>query len=245
MYNTSQVSFIIGVHPNTVRLYEKIEFIEKPKRTDSGYRIFEEIHIDQMRFARLALRSELLQNGLRKKLTEIIKLAANRKWDDSIQETSKYISMLNCEIENANEAITISENLIAGLKNTTHEISLTRKQAADKLEVSIDTLRNWELNGLIRIKRIQNGYRIYDSNDIQLLKIIRTLKCAGHSLMSILRLINSITKKSNTDLTQILNTPGENEDIVLECDKLLMSLETSKNNAVEMMNMLFAMKEKY
>ncbi len=33
-YKTHEVAKIIGVHPNTVRLYEDVAFIEKPKRLD-------------------------------------------------------------------------------------------------------------------------------------------------------------------------------------------------------------------
>ena len=35
-----------------------------------------------------------------------------------------------------------------------------RKETADYLHITIDTLRNWELHGLFTVKRSQNGYRI-------------------------------------------------------------------------------------
>ena len=31
----------------------------------------------------------------------------------------------------------------------------------------MDTLRNWEMNGLLSVKRKQNGYRIYTDEDIK------------------------------------------------------------------------------
>lgn len=63
-YSTSQIAKIIGIHPNTVRLYEDIGFITTPIRKSNGYRIFTDLHIDQFRLARLALEVEVLQNGL-------------------------------------------------------------------------------------------------------------------------------------------------------------------------------------
>lgn len=39
-YKTSEVAAIIGIHPNTVRLYEKLELIPKPERLSNGYRVF-------------------------------------------------------------------------------------------------------------------------------------------------------------------------------------------------------------
>ena len=36
--------------------------------------------------------------------------------------------------------------------------SYTRAQAAKELGLTIDIIRNWEMNGLITIKRKENGY---------------------------------------------------------------------------------------
>ena len=66
-FSTSQVAQIIGIHPNTVRLYEELQLITPPERKANGYRIFTDLHIRQFRIARLALRVEVLQNGLRKR----------------------------------------------------------------------------------------------------------------------------------------------------------------------------------
>ncbi|WP_245799737.1 MerR family DNA-binding transcriptional regulator [Virgibacillus proomii] len=60
----------MGVHPNTVRLYEDLELIAKPKRQANGYRVFTDLHLEQFRLARLAFQIEVLQNGLRKKLSK-------------------------------------------------------------------------------------------------------------------------------------------------------------------------------
>jgi len=46
-YTTSQVAQIIGIHPNTVRLYEELQLITPPERKANGYRIFTDLHIRQ------------------------------------------------------------------------------------------------------------------------------------------------------------------------------------------------------
>ena len=46
-YSTSQIAKIVGVHPNTVRMYEQWGFIQKPRRKENGYRVFNDIHIKQ------------------------------------------------------------------------------------------------------------------------------------------------------------------------------------------------------
>lgn len=57
----------------------------------------------------------------------------------------------------------------------------------------MDTLRNWEMNGLVNIKRKPNGYRIYTYEDIQRLKVIRSLKYGNYSLSAILRMLNKLS----------------------------------------------------
>ena len=48
-YRTSEIAKIIGIHPNTVRLYEELELIPKPDRMPNGYRVFTDLHIEQFR----------------------------------------------------------------------------------------------------------------------------------------------------------------------------------------------------
>ncbi len=117
-------------------------------------------------------------------------------------------------------------------------VSLKRIEAANGLNVTTDTLRNWELNGLITIKRRENGYRVYDASDMARLNIIRTLRCANYSLSAILRLLNKHDRNCDIPVEEVLNTPEANEDIVSVCDRLIMSLESTRSDAVKIQNML-------
>lgn len=56
-YQTSQVAKLMGIHPNTVRLYEKLELMPKVERKENGYRIFTDYHIDQLKVIRAAATS--------------------------------------------------------------------------------------------------------------------------------------------------------------------------------------------
>ena len=71
-YKTIDIARRIGIHVNTVRLYEKCALIPKPDRLPNGYRVFTDLHIEQFKLARAALRVEVLQNGLRKQAVNII-----------------------------------------------------------------------------------------------------------------------------------------------------------------------------
>ncbi|GAA0062625.1 MerR family transcriptional regulator [Clostridium sp. CTA-1] len=244
-YKTAQVAKIIGIHPNTVRLYEKLELIPKPQRLSNGYRVFSDFHIAQFKLARTALKVEVLQSGLRKNMINIIKLSSQGEFQKAIVSTNNYIDQVEIEQKNAEEAIEITKKLLSGIQETEDNIAFTRKQTADYLNITIDTLRNWEMNGLFSVKRKQNGYRVYTKNDIQLLKIIRSLRCANYSLAAILRMVSELSNNSEIDIREVIDTPKTDEDIVTVCDELLTSLSNAELNANCVLSQLKAMQEKF
>ncbi len=243
-YTTNQVAKIIGIHPNTVRMYEDVGLISKPMRQENGYRVFTNLHIEQFKLARTAFQIEVLQNGLRKKAVSIVKLSASCEFDKAIKLTEEYIYSVHNEIRNANEAVEIVKKLLEGdIQESEH--TLKRKEVSGILGLSMDTLRNWELNGLFKVKRKENGYRVYTDEDIRKLKIIRSLKCANYSLSAILRLTNELDRNSKADISAVLNTPDYNEEIISACDRLVVSLGNAKENAISIKSMLYEMKNKY
>jgi DNA-binding transcriptional MerR regulator len=243
-YKTSEVAKVVGVHPNTVRMYEELGLIPKPIRKENGYRVFTDIHIDQIKLVRTAFQIEVLQNGLRKKIVSVVKISALGQYDKALALTKEYIKNVQIEIEKANEAMAITNGLLQGISEE-NSVFLKRKNVSDGLGITMDTLRNWEMNGLLRIKRKDNGYRVYSEKDIMMLKIIQTLRCANYSLSSILRMINTLFEEGDVDIGQVLNTPNKNEDIISVCDKLIVSLNAAKENAEQLIVLLTEMKSKY
>ncbi|PKM58196.1 MAG: MerR family transcriptional regulator [Firmicutes bacterium HGW-Firmicutes-3] len=243
-YTTSEVAHIIGVHPNTVRLYETLELIPKAKREKNGYRTFTDFHIEQFKLARTAFQVEVLQNGLRKQMLSAIKASASGCFDEAIQLTQDYIVSIQNEINHAYEAAEITQTMLQG-KGKTDQVALTRKDVSEKLSITMDTLRNWEMNGLLTVKRKENRYRVYSYEDIERLKIIRTLRCANYSLSAILRMMHALTIDKNISIKEVLNTPEETEDIISVCDRLIISLNHARENAKDMLIRLQEMKSKH
>lgn len=248
-YRTSQVAEIIGVHSNTVRLYEKNGLIPHAYRKSNGYRMFTEFHIDQFKLARTALEVEILQNGLRACSVEIIKASAEKEFDLALDLAGKYVSQIREEKAKAQEALAIVNKKLDSIRMEADRddacVLLKRKETAAALDVTIDTLRNWERNGLITVKRNCRGYRMYNSKDIQRLKIIRSLRCANYSLSSILRMMNALDHHGEVNIEAILNTPAENEDIVSACDKLLSTLNHAEVNAMILIEKLTLFRQIY
>ncbi len=243
-YKTAEVATIIGIHPNTVRLYEKLKLIPKPERLPNGYRVFTEFHIKQCRLIRLAFQIEVLQNGLRKKIVEMIMVSATGDFDAAIAIMQEYIKQIKQERRNAEEAVGIVQQILSGgvPKNSKQ---LKRKEVSELLNISMDSLRNWEMNGLLTVKRKNNGYRVYDDSDIQRLKIIRSLRCANYSLEAILRLLQQLSENPNADIRVVLNTPKQTDDIISVCDRLVVSLSAAEKNANELSDMLHDMKKQF
>ena len=243
-YKTAEVAAIIGIHPNTVRLYEKLNLIPKPERLSNGYRVFTEFHVKQCKLIRLAFQIEVLQNGLRKKIAQMLTVSATGDFDTAITITEEYLKQIKQERQNAEGAIEIVKDILSGgvRENSTQ---LKRKDVSELLDISMDTLRNWEMNGLLTVKRKENGYRVYTDEDIQRLKIIRSLRCANYSLEAILRLLQQLSKNPDTDIRIVLNTPKQTDDIISVCDRLIISLSAAEKNANALSAMLHDMKEKY
>ena len=243
-YTTTEVAKIIGIHPNTVRMYEEWGLIPLAERKSNGYRIFTDFHIEQLRLARIAFQIEVLQNGLRKKVVETIKLSAKRDFDKALMFAEEYRSQIQREQRNAEESIGIAKQILSG-KPVKHTLFLKRKEVSNYLDISMDTLRNWERNGLLQIKRKQNGYRAYSGDDIERIKMIRTLRLANYSLEAILRMIHALEHNPKVDMKQVLNTPQADADIVSVCDRLIVSLKDAEENVDKMIHILLEMKEKF
>ena len=242
IYRTAEVAAAVGVHPNTVRLYEKLGLIPKPERQANGYRVFTALHIQQLALARTAFQIEVLRGGLRRKIVAVVRLSAAGDFDAALALAQEYLDGLRAERRRAEEAIGIVQGILAG-KTAAQGLRLKRREAADALGVSADTLRNWEMNGLLTVRRRENGYRVYTDEDIRWLKIIRTLRCAGYSLEAILRMLRQLSEDPSADIRAALNTPAPSEDVVSVCDRLILSLTEAERNAQRILAMLRRMKK--
>ena len=236
-YHTSEIASMIGVHANTVRFYEEQELLPPIPRTKNGYRVYAEHHLRQLRLIRLAFRAEVLSNNLRTEVTDVVKTAATGDYDNAIQKAACYQSHIRDEISKAQEAISLTEQILAGEDAyQTNEATVGRKEAAARIGVSIDVLRDWERNGLIQITRKGNR-RQYGESEMRRLKIISILRHANYSQMSIRRMLKRFDQ-GETDLLSALDTPEETEDIISVADRYISSLVGALDDTEEMLRLL-------
>ncbi len=242
-YSTSQIAGIIGVHPNTIRFYEELNLLPPIPRAKNGYRVFDGGHLLQLRLLRAAFRAEIISDRLRQEAVEIVKTSAAGRVDEAYLGAKRYAEHLREERRRAEEAIQITLDLISQSKNPEETVlARTRSQAAVSLEITKDVLRDWERNGLIAVPRDSSGYRVYGAREMDRLKIIRTLRSAHYSMMSILRMLRRMDQ-GEMNLRHAINTPDEEEDIVNAADRYSTALQQAEQDAIEMLKILVSIQE--
>ncbi|TYQ18092.1 UNVERIFIED_CONTAM: DNA-binding transcriptional MerR regulator [Acetivibrio alkalicellulosi] len=238
IYKTAEIAKLIGVHPNTVRFYEEMGLLPTVPRNEKGYRIFNHIHLKQLRLLRTAFRAEIISSKLRQEAIGIIKRAAQGDCDGAYLDTEKYLEHLKEEKEKAEEAIRITISIVENTNTWDDKpVFYGRKEMAGILGITIDVLRDWERNGLIQVPHDKKGYRQYGLKEINRLKIIRILRNANYSIMSILRMLKGLDS-GQMNLKEFIDTPAADEDIVCATDRYITALNMAQNDAVEMMNII-------
>lgn len=240
-YKTAQIAKLIGVHPNTIRFYEQMKLLPEVPRSMRGYRIFDDNHLKQLHLLRIGFRAEIISDKLRQEVYEIVKTAALWNIEDAYQGTQRYLQHLKEERIKAEEAIQITLDLIDKMELTNDDaLYHGRGKVAEILGITIDVLRDWERNGLLSVPRSEKGHRIYGIVEMNRLKIIRTLRSAHYSMMSILRMLNHLDQ-GERNIRDVIDTPGEEEDIVCAADRYITALNMAENDAQDMLEILEGM----
>ncbi|HZW03112.1 MAG TPA: MerR family transcriptional regulator [Anaerolineaceae bacterium] len=236
--STAKIARLIGVHPNTVRIYEAWGFIPLAPRAPNGYRQYEPAHVDHMRLARLVMREPFAGVALRRLGIAMVLQAAAGDLAGALEQAAEYQRMVHSEQAHADEAATVLERWAAGAPQEPVG-PLRIGQAARLLDVTIDMLRNWERSGLIDVPRDPaNGYRQYGTPEVARLRVIRMLLKAGYSTMAVLRMLVDLEAGRTDDLRRSLDTPRPDEDAAIASDRWLTSLAEHAQRSREIITLL-------
>jgi len=222
---TSDLARAVGVHPNTVRLYVDWGLLPPVERSPSGYRLFTQHHLDCMRLSRMIYAAEYPGRVLRASGSEIIQHAVTADWHGALEKAREHLLSVRAELDHANRAANLLEHWAQTMAADSDDNPLAIGEVSTLLGVSLDVIRNWERNGLIRVQRNPyNRYRLFAKKEIERLRIIRMLSRAGYSHMAILRMFIELDGGNSRDLKMALNTPREDEDIFTAADHWLTTL---------------------
>lgn len=241
---TSEVARQADVHPNTVRLYEAWGYLPAIPRSPAGYRLFTHRHVDQMLLARLALQGPY--PGGKEPVLALIHASVADDLGGALEHAYRYLTQIRGEYAQAEAAALLLERWAGGAPVDATSTPLRIGQVSSRLDISPDTLRNWERNHLLSVPRDPgNSYRLYSAAEIGRLRVIRMLRASGYSMMAVLRLMTHLDGGDSADLRQVLDTPADGEDIQSAADQWLSTLKAQEERALAIIDMLEAMIVKY
>lgn len=245
---TSDLARALGIHPNTVRLYEAWGFLPRIPRSASGYRLFRPEHVELLRLARTALHHPY--PGGKQPVLQVVRLSVDGDLKGALEQAEVYLDQVREERRRADEAAGAlqrwAEGEMSGEAGPTLPAPLRIAAAAAFLGVSPDALRNWERNGLIRVPRdAGSGYRLYGQPELARLRVIRLLRMAGYSMMAILRMVRQLDQGHTDELRKVLDSPGPGEeDPCYITDRWLTTLAEQEERAREVIRQLGEMLER-
>jgi DNA-binding transcriptional MerR regulator len=236
---TAELASAVGIHPNTVRLYEEWGFISPAPRAANGYRLFTPMHLEQLRLARLALHGEWPGRLIRRSALALVRQAAGKDFGGALDLALLHREIVAEEYGRAEEAIRIVENW-SRQQAPPDNLSPARIHEAAKLAaVTIDMIRNWERNHLVNpVRHAGNRYRLYAPADIDRLRIIRILREAGYSTLAIMRMLRQLDSGRLDRLREALTVPPPDDDIIYATDHWLAILEEQRSRAEQIITLL-------
>jgi DNA-binding transcriptional MerR regulator len=241
---TSEIARAVDCHPNTVRLYLEWGYLPPVARSPGNYRLFEQKHLDHMRLAWMTFSGQFPGTVIRRSGRALVIRAASGDLGGALEMAYSHLALVRSERAQAEAAAELLSRWSQGTAADATIGPLRISDAARRLNVSVDMLRNWENNGLINVPRAANGYRQYGAEELGRLRVIRMLVRAGYSMMAILRMLLTFDSGDVENLRQLLDTPREDEDIYTAADQWLTTLALQEEKAGKIITQLELMIEK-
>jgi DNA-binding transcriptional MerR regulator len=237
---TSDVARAVGVHPNTVRLYEEWGFIPPVPRSAHGYRLYSRRHVDLMRLARTILHYPY--PGGKDPTLDMVRRAVAGDLAGALAAGRAYVAQIQAERAQAEAAVAALEHWAQGQADEPLPAPLRITPAARLVGLTVDILHSWERDGLLRVPRDPaNGYRLYGAAEIARLRVIRILRRSGYSTMAILRTLQQFEDGRTEELGQVLDTPRPDEEVLSAADRWLSTLAAQERRACDAIEQLQAM----
>jgi DNA-binding transcriptional MerR regulator len=254
-FHTSDMAREAGVHLNTVRFYERIGFISPVPRGANGYRCYGPKHLVQIRVLRCIYRYGWLGRGLRRKTLAITRALLKWKLAEAEARALEYRDALDEEVRKARETAGILERWAARKRpaarkrgggsragaDEAHGLvgkGLKHCEAARRLGVTEELLRNWERNGLLRVPRQgPNHARVYGPYELERMRIIYLLRQSGYSMAAILASLNAYDRRGGAGVIAALHEPAD-ETWNQVGDRWLAALQEALAGACEMLEII-------
>ncbi|MCW9134101.1 MerR family transcriptional regulator [Bacillus paramycoides] len=118
-------------------------------------------------------------------------------------------------------------------------MSYTIGQISEATGLSIHTLRYYEKEGIMPfVKRNDNGIRIYEKEDFELLRFICCLRATGMAIVDIKKFVALIMQGNETIDQRIVMLNNQKETIKSKVDHLMSYIDMLNNKINFYKNML-------
>jgi hypothetical protein len=126
---TSDLARIVGVHPNTVRLYEVKGYLAPVPRSENGYRRFTTRHLEQLRLAHLVFSWPHIFSW--QVVHDLVLCAADDDLGMALEWAYEYLMLVRMERTRAEAAVEFMERWARGqlVETTKHRLSIGQTAA--------------------------------------------------------------------------------------------------------------------
>lgn len=221
-YTTKEIANAVGVHPNTVRAYEVWGYISVASRKPNNYRIFTEKHLDEMRLARMAFPGPYPVTS--KPLYKMIEAYIAEDFPLALKQAQIYYDLVKEEQTKSQLALRTLDQWMKGKSCTEQIIATGRIEFAQRLNVTTETIRNWERTGLFEPCINNKRYKKYSAFDFEKVQIIGLLRKAGFSIASLYKMFHS--DEGRKDPAYFLETIYTNTETVHKAGEWMEHLKT-------------------
>jgi DNA-binding transcriptional MerR regulator len=244
---TSDIARSAGIHVNTVRFYESIGFLPAiPRNRNNGYRTFSQKHVPQVLLIRHLMNVTWIGGEIRRHCICAIRSSAQEKTDEANAHLEQAIDAIKQEMNYAEVAMRILERWAhngkgkqkksighCGMEVNEVSIKITRTEAAKRIGVSPERIRNWERNGLIEVPRRPNGYREYGLVELERLAVIRALLQCGYRQMPVRMALRMHDDDAQTDVRSVIENYEDDCEIYAHANDLQTAIRECLQNALK------------
>lgn len=225
MYLTKQLAARFGLHPNTIRLYERLGYISPAQRRENNYRCFGELHVLQVKVCRSIFGYPFFNRHIRDCGNQVMFASAGRDYAAGREAVKQYLDSIKAELTVAHETETILANWISdsGISGFCNGKLLSRKEAAVWLGTTSETVRNWERNALVAATVKEDGRHLFDRPALDRMRVIYMLRLAGYSMAAVHRSLAAFDR-NHADPVRLLHQVDA-EDVIMVGDRWIFELE--------------------
>ncbi|MGX7220466.1 MerR family transcriptional regulator [Enterococcus raffinosus] len=219
-YRPIDLARVFNLHPNTIRLYEKQGFLSLSKRDKNGHRLFSDLHVLQVKICRCIFGYSFTNRKIRDAGNKVMWASGKKQWQSGKEYAIDYLKIIENEYKLAQRTADILHHWATDKNEgplTSKQDHLSRKEAAELFGVTVETVRNWERNRLIKASVTGNlGEIRYDDEELEKMTVIYMLRQAGYSITAIQKSIMLYEQGRGEQVLKALNEPVDQKEIPTE-----------------------------